>query len=59
MISYHSWGIAFDINLTGNLRGAAPHQDPRLVRILARWGFLWGGTWLVPDGSHFEFHRVA
>jgi hypothetical protein len=59
MISYHSWGIAFDINLAGNLRGAAPHQDPRLVRILARWGFLWGGSWLVPDGSHFEFHRVA
>jgi D-alanyl-D-alanine carboxypeptidase-like protein len=59
MISYHSWGIAFDINLTGNLRGATPHQDPRLVRILARWGFLWGGSWLVPDGSHFEFHRVA
>jgi D-alanyl-D-alanine carboxypeptidase len=59
MISYHSWGIAFDINLAGNLRGVTPHQDPRLVRILSRWGFAWGGSWLVPDGSHFEFHRVA
>jgi hypothetical protein len=59
MLSYHSWGIAFDVNLGTNLRGATPHQDPRLVRVLARWGFAWGGTWLVPDGNHFEFHRTV
>jgi hypothetical protein len=57
MISYHTWGVAFDINLAGNVHGETPHQDPRLVRILERWGFAWGGTWLLPDGSHFEFHR--
>jgi D-alanyl-D-alanine carboxypeptidase len=57
MISYHSWGIAFDVNLADNLRGAPPHQDPRLVQTLADWGFVWGGTWLVPDGNHFEYHR--
>jgi hypothetical protein len=59
MLSYHSWGIAFDVNLGSNLRGESPDQDPRLVRTLARWGFAWGGTWIVPDGSHFEFHRTV
>jgi D-alanyl-D-alanine carboxypeptidase len=57
MISFHTWGVAFDINLAGNLHGEAPHEDPRLVRTLERWGFAWGGTWLLPDGSHFEYHR--
>ena len=59
MISYHSWGIAFDVNAGANVRGEAPQQDPRLVRILARFGFEWGGTWIVPDGNHFEFHRTV
>jgi hypothetical protein len=59
MLSYHSWGIAFDVNVATNYRGETPRQDPRLVRILARWGFQWGGTWIVPDGNHFEFHRTA
>ena len=58
MVSYHSWGIAFDVNLSGNLRGEAPHQDPRLVRTLERWGFQWGGRWIVPDGNHFEYRRT-
>ncbi len=57
MISHHTWGIAFDANLAGNLYGDPPHQDPRLVGILARWGFLWGGLFVVPDGNHFEYHR--
>jgi len=59
MLSYHSWGIAFDVNLAANLRGETPHQDPRMVRLLARWGFTWGGSWIVPDGNHFEFHRAV
>lgn len=59
MLSYHSWGIAFDINAGDNVRGETPQQDPRLVRILARYGFEWGGTWIVPDGNHFEFHRTV
>jgi hypothetical protein len=57
MLSYHSWGIAFDVNLAGNVRGVEPNQPPILVRALERHGFTWGGRWLVPDGSHFEFHR--
>jgi hypothetical protein len=59
MLSYHSWGIAFDLNAQQNVRGESPQQDPRLVRILGRYGFEWGGTWIVPDGNHFEFHRTV
>ncbi|MGH2595775.1 MAG: M15 family metallopeptidase [Actinomycetota bacterium] len=59
MLSHHTWGIAFDCNFPGNAYGAPPHQDPRLVRTLERWGFIWGGTFIVPDGNHFEYRRLA
>jgi hypothetical protein len=57
-LSHHSWGIALDLNVQqGNLFGQTPHQDPRLVEVFERWGFVWGGTFIVPDGMHFEYHR--
>jgi hypothetical protein len=56
-ISHHAWGIAFDVNVPQNPFGATPHQDPRLVRVMERWGFIWGGTFIRPDGMHFEYHR--
>jgi hypothetical protein len=55
LISHHAWGIAFDCNAASNPFGLPPHQDPRLVRVMARWGFIWGGTFIVPDGNHFEY----
>jgi hypothetical protein len=57
LLSHHSWGIAFDVNLVGNYYGDPPDQDPRLVQVLERWGFLWGGSFVVPDGNHFEYRR--
>ena len=57
LISHHTWGVAFDVNLVGNYYGQRPHQDPRLVRTLERWGFLWGGDFVIPDGNHFEYKR--
>jgi hypothetical protein len=55
-LSHHSWGIAVDVNVQqGNLFGDEPHQDPRLVRVMERWGFIWGGDFVVPDGMHFEY----
>jgi len=24
---------------------------------MERWGFTWGGRWLVPDPAHFEYLR--
>lgn len=56
-ISHHSWGVAFDLNVSANPFGAEPRMDRRLVEILERWGFTWGGRWLVPDSMHFEFLR--
>jgi hypothetical protein len=26
--------------------------------VMTRWGFTWGGHWLVPDPAHFEFLRL-
>lgn len=54
-ISHHAWGVALDINVSSNPFGGTPHQDPQVVEIFERWGFTWGGQWLVPDGMHFEF----
>ena len=57
MISHHAWGVAIDLNAATNVYGGAPHQDPRLVRVMERWGFIWGGSFIVPDGNHFEYRR--
>lgn len=54
-ISRHAWGAALDLNAAANPVGSAGTQDPRLVAIMADWGFTWGGDWLVPDPMHFEF----
>lgn len=56
-ISHHTWGIAIDVNVPENPYGAPPDQDPRLVAVMERWGFIWGGTFVRPDGMHFEYHR--
>jgi D-alanyl-D-alanine carboxypeptidase len=56
-LSHHAWGAAVDINSLDNPFGAEPRQDPRLVKIMQRWGLTWGGSWLVPDGMHFEWKR--
>jgi hypothetical protein len=56
-LSLHAWGLAVDVNASRNPQGSPPHQDPRLVRIMERHGFSWGGRWpTVPDGMHFEYH---
>jgi hypothetical protein len=57
-ISTHTWGAAIDLNVAENPFGGTPHQDPRLVAIFARWGFAWGGRFLIPDGMHFQFQCV-
>jgi len=54
-ISQHAWGAAIDINAPENSFGATPTQDPHLVKVFERWGFLWGGTFAIPDGMHFEY----
>jgi hypothetical protein len=56
-ISHHSWGLALDINVPQNYFGDPPNQDPRLVEVFEDWGFVWGGTFITPDGMHFEYRR--
>jgi hypothetical protein len=53
--AFHAYGAAIDINAPQNVFGSTPHQDPRLVAVMERWGFNWGGNFLVPDGMHFEY----
>ena len=57
-VSRHAWGAAVDINVAGNPTGLASAQDLRLVEVMERWGFTWGGRWLVPDPAHFEWLRA-
>jgi len=54
-LSRHAWGAAFDFNVSGNLYGQPPTMDLRLVEVMERHGFSWGGHWSYPDGMHFEF----
>jgi hypothetical protein len=56
-LSHHSWGIALDINVPQNPFGAQPNQDPEMVDVFERWGFIWGGDFILPDGMHFEYRR--
>ena len=35
----------------GNYYGVPPDQDSRLVAVMERWGFAWGGRFIVPDGT--------
>jgi hypothetical protein len=58
-VSRHAWGAAVDLNVAGNPTGLASAQDPRLVEVMERWGFTWGGRWLVPDPAHFEWLQTS
>ena len=53
-ISLHTWGIAADLNVPGNLRGTQGEFDRRAVAIFKKWGFRWGGDWQYTDPMHFE-----
>jgi hypothetical protein len=54
-LSLHAWGLAVDLNASRNPFRGRSHQDPRLVRVMERHGFTWGGRWPTrPDPMHFE-----
>jgi hypothetical protein len=56
-LSAHAFGIAIDLDARSNMPGRRPAIDPRVVEIMERWGFRWGGRFTPPDGMHFEFVR--
>jgi hypothetical protein len=33
-------------------------MNREVVRIFERWGFNWGGDFLIPDGHHFEYWKT-
>ncbi|MBW3562268.1 MAG: M15 family metallopeptidase [Actinobacteria bacterium] len=57
-VSRHAWGVAVDLNAGVNPTGTGSSQDQRLVETFTRWGFTWGGFWLIPDPMHFEYLRA-
>jgi len=58
-LSLHSWGIAVDLNVPGNLRGTVGEIDRTVVAIFKKWGFAWGGDWSYTDPMHFELSRLV
>ncbi|MDV6013381.1 M15 family metallopeptidase [Haloechinothrix sp. LS1_15] len=58
-LSLHTWGIAFDINVSTNQRGTQGEIDRDVVRIFQKWGFAWGGDWEWTDPMHFELARLV
>lgn len=58
--SQHAYGAAIDIDAPTNGFGdTTPAMDMRVVRVFERWGFIWGGNFLIPDGMHFEYGKAA
>ena len=54
-LSRHAYGMAVDLNPSTNLQWATPTIDCRVVRIMRKWGFAWGGNFWPADGMHFEW----
>ena len=49
-----------DLNARANPFGGRSRQDRRLIRIMERHGFSWGGDFpTTPDPMHFEFRGRA
>ena len=58
-LSLHSWGIAVDLNVPGNMPGTVGEIDRGVVQIMKKWGMAWGGDWSYTDPMHFEMDRVV
>jgi hypothetical protein len=58
-LSLHTWGIAVDMNVPGNLRGTVGEISPDVVAIFKKWGFAWGGDWSYTDPMHFELAALV
>ena len=54
-LSTHAWGIACDIDPSGNPMGSKGIINPKIVEIFKDAGFCWGGDWDYPDPQHFQF----
>lgn len=57
-LSNHSFGLALDMNVPGNLRGTVGEMNRDVVAIFKYWGFGWGGDWSFTDPMHFELKEI-
>lgn len=53
--SRHSWGISIALAVAAPVKGGLPVADDGLVEAFAAAGFTWGGNWLAPDPTRFEW----
>ena len=53
-MSLHSWGLAIDVNASGNGFGEKPTMSAAFVKCFTDAGLDWGGAWSKPDGMHFQ-----
>jgi len=54
-LTRQAWGIGLQLNNATNPTGSGSVQDRRLIEIMQRWGFAWGGSWLIAEPSYFEY----
>lgn len=56
-LSEHGFGLALDLNVVENPRGANSIgvMDPRIVALFQAFHFRWGRCFGTPDPHHFEF----
>lgn len=52
--SWHSYGLAIDVNAAENQLGCEPSLSPEFVACFNDEGFVWGGTFHRLDGMHFQ-----
>lgn len=52
--STHSWGIAVDWCPELGPIGGPTKMPAFIVEAFMKRGFVWGGTWKIPDGMHMQ-----
>lgn len=54
-LSWHSYGLAIDLNAKENGLNKPPMLSEGFVKCFTDNGFVWGGNFSRKDGMHFQF----
>ena len=54
-LSWHSYGLAIDLNAKENPLNKPPVLSAAFVKCFTDNGFVWGGAFSRKDGMHFQF----